>query len=406
MRLLTHRSLNPSRFAALTPSSTIAANDRLQALRAAGKDVLSFNVGEPDFPSPPPAVEAARKSLAQGYTKYAPSMGLPALRSALCEHLRDNNGLELNPDQVLVTPAKFGVFATILALIGEGDEVLLSDPSWVSYVPIIQLAGGTPVFVKTRTSGFVLDPADVEAAISPRTRLLILNSPHNPTGAMVSLRHLEQLADIAQRKDLWVLSDEIYERIAYDSVHHSIAALGGMAERTLTVSGFSKSYAMTGWRIGWLTGPAKMVARLGALHQHALTCLPAFVQAGALAVLQDPAAAQYQKDMVATLRQRRDLLVSGLQRIEGFACKAPAGAFYVFPETSFVLRGTALADHLLEAANVAVAPGISFGPTREDHIRLSYACSSGVIADGLDRIAEAMVGADLQPRPAEATATS
>lgn len=370
-------------------SGTVKITDAVAMLRKEGRHILSWSVGEPDFDTPAPAVAAAKKALDDGHTHYISAWGLPELREAIAEKSRKENAIPAEAKNVLVTPAKQAIFYAILGLVEEGDEVLLPDPAWVSYEPIIQLAGGKPVYVPTRAEdGWRMTPEAVAAKLTPRSKMLIVNSPSNPTGGVATPADVKGWADIARDYDLWLLSDELYEKVLYEGTHVSPASLPGMAERTITINGFSKSYAMTGWRLGWMVADAPVLKELVKLQQHSITHSAAFNQYGALAALrmdQKPV-----RVMVEEFRVRRDILVSGLRGIDGFEADAPKGAFYVFPRFKWKLDSLAFAERLLLDAGVAVTPGIEFGPLGEGHVRISYATSRENLKLGLERVAAAV----------------
>ncbi|HEX2022309.1 MAG TPA: pyridoxal phosphate-dependent aminotransferase [Candidatus Thermoplasmatota archaeon] len=375
-----------ARLRRIEESGTVKLTDAVARLRKAGRDVVSLSVGEPDFPSPPEAVEAAKAALDAGHTKYVSAWGLPELREEVAARSREG-GIPCAAENVLVTPAKQAILYAILGLVEDGDEVILPDPAWVSYAPLVVLAGGRVVRVPTRMEdGFRLDPEAVAARVTPRTRMIVLNSPANPTGAVMDAADVRAIADLARDRDLWVLSDELYDRIVYEGAPLSPASLPGMAERTLVVNGMSKAHAMTGWRVGWLVAAAPVLRDLVKLQQHSLTHAPAFAQRGALAALR--AGPAYTRRMVGEFRARRDLVVEGLRAIPGWTCDRPRGAFYVFARYAHPLLSLAMAERLLEAG-VAVTPGIEFGPAGEGHVRLSYATGRDVLREGLARIRRA-----------------
>ena len=339
---------------------------KARALEARGRRVLHLEVGEPDFPTPPHIVEAGVRALREGRTRYGPPAGLPELREAICEEL-SGRGVRAGIDQVLVCAgAKPAILYGLLATIEPGDEVLVPDPGFPIYPSVVRFCGGIPVSVPA-LDGFDLDAA--ERAVTPRTRMIIFNSPGNPTGAVV--HDLPRLAALAQRHDLWVMADDIYRRIHYSKEPPCIAALPGMAERTLLVDGFSKAYAMTGWRLGYGVYPASIAPHAVRLMINSNTCTAAFVQLAGLAALRGPQDAALA--MVAEFRKRRDRIVERLAAIPGVRCQIPEGAFYAFPDVRALPAG--LADRLLEEEGVAVLDGSGFGDNGRGHLRFSFASS-------------------------------
>jgi aspartate/methionine/tyrosine aminotransferase len=375
------------RMSRLGTESAFEMFDRARALEAAGRDVIHLEIGEPDFDTPAHIVDAAIQALHDGHTHYTPAAGMPVLREAVAAYTRRTRAIEVTADRVVVTPgAKPIVFFALLALVGEGDEVIYPDPCFPIFPSMIRFAGGRPVPIPlSLEGGFSFGAAELAERLTSRTRLLILNSPANPTGAVHSPEQLAAIARLAQEHDLVVLSDEIYSRIVYDEPFHSIASVPGMAERTIVLDGFSKTYAMTGWRLGWGVLPAWLVEPVTRLMINSNSCTAAFSQVAGAAALngsQAPVDA-----MVAAFRERRDLVVAGLNRVPGFDCLAPQGAFYAFPRISATgLRSRALADYLLNEAGVAVLAGSTFGDSGEGYLRLSYASSLERLASALERI--------------------
>jgi aspartate aminotransferase len=373
----------------IAPSGTTATGDLVAKLRKEGIDVISFALGEPDFDTPRHIIEAAFEALNAGYTHYTPTDGLPELREAIAEKSRNENNISCDASNVMVTPTKFGLFTTIVALVNHGDEVILSDPAFVSYFQVIDFVDGKPVPVKTsQENDFRLLPEDVAEAITPKTKAILLNTPCNPTGTVTTKEDLKGIADLACDHDLFVLSDEIYEKIIYEGEHHSIAALDNMFERTITVNGFSKAYAMTGWRLGWVVASEKILKEVRKIQQHSITCAVSFGQKAAVEALrgtQEPV-----DKMVSEFRTRRDLIVRKINSIPGLSCNMPAGAFYAFARFDYDMSSIDFASYLLEEAHVAVTPGASFGPSGEGHVRFSYAASRNNIIEGLDRVNKAV----------------
>jgi aminotransferase len=357
-------------------------------------DVISLGVGEPDFTTPPQIVEEGVRSLRSGRTHYTSNFGTLELRRALATHLQHRYGVEYDPagEIVVTVGASEAVAATLAALVEPGDEVLLHEPSYVSYVPGIVFNGGVPVMVPTRFEDeFALDPAAVEAAITPRTRLLFLGYPCNPTGAVLPAATLRVLAEIAVRHDLLVVSDEIYDRLVYGGHRHEpISGLPGMQERTVLLGGFSKAYAMTGWRIGYACAPRDLLEGIVKVHQYNIMSAPTMAQDAAVVALQG--AEQDVQRMLAEYDRRRRMLVAGLNRI-GLPTFEPRGAFYAFPRVAGTgLSSEAFSERLLFEEHVAVVPGSAFGPSGEGHVRACYATSYEQIEEALARI-ERFVGA-------------
>jgi aspartate aminotransferase len=395
---MTDRPLLAARAGRLSPSPTLAISARVRALRAQGIDVISFGAGEPDFDTPERVKAAAVRALADGHTKYTDTAGIRELRAAICAKLRRDDGLDYEPDDVIVSVgAKHTLYNICAVLVGPGDEVLVPAPYWVSYTEQVRLVDGTPVPVPTdEARGFQLDVAALAGAVTGRTRLLILNSPNNPTGAVFSRASLEAVAALAADRGFWVVSDECYAALSYEGRVPSIATLSPAARaRTLVVQTCSKAYAMTGWRIGYAAGPRDVV-RAMADFQSQCTSNPASVaQWAAIEALSGP-----QDDvakMVGEFDRRRRVIVEGLDRIPGIRCAMPQGAFYAFPDVSGLfgrrwgerpLRTSAdVTAFLLEEGRVAVVAGADFGSDR--HVRLSYATSLDQIREGLSRIESA-----------------
>jgi len=370
-----------ARMASIHESTTMKISAMAKKLAATGQDVIDMGVGEPDFDTPKNIVEAGCNSIRMGETRYAPTAGIAQLRQAIADKLARENDLHVTADDVTVTPgAKMAVFAAIQALLQEGDECVLIGPSWVSYEPCVAFAGGRVSWARVDESFMPLDLAE---SISPKTRLIIVNSPSNPTGAVFDGQVLEEIRDLALDHNLSVISDEIYEKIIYDHQHISIGSMEGMEERTVTINGFSKSYAMTGWRLGYLAGPKETMKWVNRLLSHSVSQATTFVQRAGVTALQGPQ--DEVAAMVAEFKARRDMLVSGLRDL-GIPCSIPGGAFYVFPDVSHLGGGDAFTDRLLKDALIAATPGSAFGPDGRNYVRLSYATSQSRIAQALERI--------------------
>ena len=366
-------------------SGTIAISNLVSQMKAEGGDIVSFSMGEPDFTTPENIIDACCDSLHAGFTHYTPSTGIPELREAVAEMENRVDGVPCKASNVLITPTKQAIFMIALAYIDPGDEVILMDPTWVSYEACIRLAGGVPVYVSAKYEDeFVVDPAMIEAAVTPRTKMIILNTPSNPTGTVMPREVLKQIADIAIANDIMVLSDEIYEAIIYEGKHTSIASFPGMFDRTLLVSGLSKTYAMTGWRLGWAVASEENIKAINKLQSHSISCCVSFVQKAAVEAIRGPQDAK--NAMVAEFRKRRDLALDLISEIPQLECNVPKGAFYVFPKYSMDMSSAKLAEVLLKEGHVAVTPGIAFGPGGEGFFRVSYATSEGQIREGFDRI--------------------
>jgi aspartate aminotransferase len=375
----------------IAPSPTLAVDAKAKALLAAGEDVCGFAAGEPDFDTPDHIKEAAAAALKSGRTKYAPTPGIQPLREAIAEDYAARFGLKVAPAQVIVSPGgKFSCYLSILAVCSPGDEVIIPAPYWVSYPEMVKLAGATPKFVLADdTTGFRLTPAQLEAAITPRTRLLILNSPSNPTGAVYTRAELEAIMEVALRHNLYIMSDEIYEHLLYDGASHvSPATFSKEAgERTIIVSGFSKTYSMTGWRLGTTVAPAPIAKAVAGLQSQTSSNATTFAQYGALAALKEKGKTQAALDaMLAAFDRRRRFLHAALNQIAGVKCLLAQGAFYLFPNISSLGLGSAgFCDRLLDRQRVAAVPGSAFGA--EGYLRLSYATSDEIIKKGVERLA-------------------
>ena len=399
-----HRGPDPARWiAAGVPTGPRGASDVLVAaarLEAAGRSIIHLEVGEPDVPTPPHIVEAGARALRDGHTRYAPPAGLPALREAIADAHRAR-GVAADVEQVVVTPgAKAMLFAALHALVRPGAEVLVPDPGYPAYAAITRAAGGTPVpYPLDAAGGFALDADAVDARVTPRTRVLVLNAPQNPTGGVIAPAALERVAEVALRHDLAVVTDEIYARLVYadgtapdggaGAVHPSVAALDGMAERTVVVDGFSKAYAMTGWRLGYGVLPGWLVPAVTNRVAESVSCTAAFVQHAGVAALRGPQGAVGAQ--VAEYARRARWFAAALDGIDGVRCVVPRGAFYAFPNVAAVLaRGAgtvdALARTLLEAHGLACVPGTAFGAGGAEHLRLSYAAAPADLARAVERL--------------------
>ena len=378
----------------LQPSQTLAITAKADALKAAGENVCAMGAGQPDFDTPEHIKEAAVKALTDGKTKYTPSSGIMELRKAIVDKLEADNGIKCETAQVIVSPgAKFSGFAAIAALCGPGDEVIIPAPYWLSYPEMVKAAGATSVILKTKAeNNFEVDLAELEATITPRTKLLILNTPSNPTGAVYSRKTIEGIAALALKYNFMVMSDEIYEKLVYDAEypHCSIASLSPeMAEQTITINGFSKAYSMPGWRLGYLTAPMWLAKRIAAFQSHTTSNPTSFAQYGAVAALTGPQ--EPVEEMRKAFAARRDLVYDLVSAIPGIKTIRPQGAFYLFFNvSSFGLGATDFVTRLLDEKKVAAVPGDAFGDS--ESVRISYACSDAVIREACSRMAEFCAG--------------
>jgi aspartate aminotransferase len=387
------------RVSLISPSMTLAISSKAKALRAQGIDVCDLSVGEPDFNTPAHMREAAKEALDTGKTKYTPTAGLPALREAIAQKLQSRNRLPYTADQVMVTTGgKQGLFNTLSVLLDPGDEALLPAPAWVSYPEIVRFNEAEPVFVHTdEEAGFKLSPAQLEAAITPRTKVLVLNSPSNPTGAVYAAAELRALAEVIVAHGIVVIADEIYENLIFDGLEHvSIGSLGeAIFDLTVTCNGFSKAYAATGWRLGYVAGPLPIIKAATALQSHSTSGATTFAQYGALAAL--AASQEATEEMRKIFQARRDVIIAGLQQIPNLTCMVPQGAFYAFPNIERTgLDSMTFCQRLLEQEAVATVPGIAFGA--DTHIRLSYATDVETIREGLRRLERFVVSLSEEPR--------
>lgn len=387
------------RISQLQPSPTVALNMKAKELAEQGHKVINFSVGEPDFPTPAPIVEAAIEALRQGKTKYGAAGGGLPLRKAISAKLEKENQLSYSPQQIVVgVGAKEILFHLALASINEGDEVLIPAPYWVSYTEHVLAAGGKPVIIPapTRHEGARLTPAMIEPYVSPRTKAIMLTSPHNPAGYALSRGELEELGQYLEDKPWWIIADEIYEYMSYDAPHASIGTLNPrLRDRFVLVNGFSKGYAMTGWRVGYMAGPPAVAELVRTLQTQSSTCLPTFIEEAALKALQlGPSIMQ---ENISLLKRRRDLAVKLLEAMPGVSMIPPRGAFYVFIDIRKVLaksplysndNSLAFSARLLESHHVAMVPGEAFGAP--GFLRLSYAVHEDVLKEGLARLSQAL----------------
>jgi aspartate aminotransferase len=372
-------------------SGTMKMKELAGQKKAEGKKIISFTVGEPDFDTPKHIVEAAKKALDEGKTRYLNAPGLPELRKVIAERAKAENGIPCDDSNVLITPTKQAIFETILATINEGEEVIMPDPAWVTYEPCVQLAGGKAIPCTTKEeNGWRLVPEDVAKLITPKTKMILYNSPSNPCGAVETHADIKGIADLAKDHNLLVLSDEVYEKIIFDGLkHYSIAAEPGMMDRTITISGFSKTYAMTGWRMGWLIAPKPIFKGINKIQQHSITHAVSFAQYGGLAALTGPQ--EPVKMMVKEFEERRNLIMKLMKEIPQLHCDTPKGAFYVFPRYEGKMNSEEMALYLMDKAEVALTGGSAFGKAGEQHLRISYATNKKNIQDGMERLKKALV---------------
>ncbi len=364
---------------------------KAKGLEAQGRDIVHLEIGQPDFITPTNICEAAFKAMKDGHTGYGPSAGLLEFREVIAEHISETRGIAIHPDEVTVTPgAKPIIFFTILALVDEGDEVIYPNPGFPIYESVIDFIDAKAVPLPLREEvGFRFRIEDLEDAVSDRTKLLIINSPQNPTGGTLEKSDLEAIAELATKHNFYVLTDEVYSRILYEGVHDSLISLPGMKERTILLEGHSKTYAMTGWRLGYGIAPTELADKITQLTINSNSCTATFTQFAGMEALTGPQ--DFVRDMVTEFRLRRDAIVDGLNAIEGVSCIKPLGAFYVFPNVSQLpLSCQDLSDYLLEDAGVAVLPGTAFGKYGDGYLRLSYANSLENIQEALARMDSAI----------------
>ncbi|MBK9139538.1 MAG: pyridoxal phosphate-dependent aminotransferase [Verrucomicrobia bacterium] len=375
------------RAASLSPSLTLAIDAKAKQLKADGLDVVGFGAGEPDFDTPQHIKDAAAKALADGFTKYTPSSGIVELRQAIAEKFKRDNGLTYKPSQVIVScGGKHSCYNVVLATCQEGDEVIIPAPYWLSYPEMVKLAAATPVILQTTdATDFKVTPDQLRAAITPRTRLFILNSPSNPTGSLYTPAELKALGDVCVEKGVLIMSDEIYEKLVYDGAEHvSVASFSAAhLEHTIIVHGFAKAYSMTGWRLGYLAAPEPIAKAIDAIQSHSTSNPTSFAQKGAVAALTGPQ--DHLKVWLAEYAKRRAYAHQRLNAMPGVSCVNAKGAFYLFPNISKTgLKSTEFCARLLDEEKVAAVPGIAFGA--DDYLRISYATSMANIEKGLDRM--------------------
>jgi len=360
---------------------------KAKQLEAQGRDIVHLEIGEPDFDTPRNIIDAAIEALNNGWTHYGPSAGLPDLRKTIAEEISKTRAVKVDPAQVVVTPGgKPIMFFALLALINDGDEVIYPNPGFPIYESVIDFIGAKSVPIKLREENqFRLDVNELKSLVTPKTRMIVINSPQNPTGSVLTEDDLKAIAEIAIKNDLLILSDEIYSRLPYSGKHYSIYSLNGMPERTIILDGYSKTYAMTGWRLGYGVMPSDLADQVAKLQTNCNSCTASFTQVAGIEAIRGP---QDDVDkMVAEFRKRRDAVVEGLNNIDKVSCQVPEGAFYVFPNVSrFGIKSAELADRILNEAGVAVLSGTSFGAFGEGYIRISYANSIANINKALERL--------------------
>jgi len=356
------------------------------------QDAVSFALGEPDFDTPDHIKDAAYKALKEGFTKYTSNWGIPELRNAIAKKLKTENSLSVDPKtEVFVTAgAQEALYLIFQAFINPGEEVIITDPCYHSYPRMIELAGGKPVYTPlSEKEDFRLRIDELEKRISERTRIILINSPQNPTGSVLELNNLEDLAELAERRNLLVVTDEVYEKLLFDATHISFASLPGMMDRTITINGFSKTYAMTGWRIGYCVGRKNLLDEMVKIHSYSVTSANSIAQKAAVTALE--ASQKCVADMVAEFTKRREYVVRRIKNIDGVHCAPPQGAFYVFPNFSkFRRKSFELAEYLLTKAKIITVPGIEYGPSNDFNLRLSFATSMKNLEVGLNRLEAAL----------------
>ena len=375
------------RMSRLGTESAFEVLAKAKSLEAQGKDIIHLEIGQPDFSTPMNVCEAAFKAMKDGHTGYCPSAGLPEFREVVAQHISETRGIDIHPDEVTVTPgAKPIIFFTILALVDEGDEVIYPEPGFPVYESVIDFIGGKAVPLPLREEvDFRFRIDDLIDAITERTKLLILNSPQNPTGGILTEADLNAIAELARKHNFYILTDEVYSRLLYEGTHQSILSLPGMKEKTILIDGHSKTYAMTGWRLGYGVAPREIADKITRLTINSNSCTATFTQIAGIEALTGPQT--FVTQMVSEFKIRRDAIVDGLNAIDGITCIKPLGSFYVFPNvTQLPLSCEALADYLMDEVGVALLPGTAFGKYGDGYLRLSYANSLENIKDALSRI--------------------
>lgn len=373
----------------LTPSASIALMDKARAMKAQGMDIISLAGGEPDFDTPAVASLAGIHAITGGQTHYTTGRGMPRLRQRIAQKLREENGVPATADTVLVTPgAKAAIYCAVRTFVGPGDQVLLLDPAWLSYEAIVVAAGGSAVHASLDfDNDYRITEAILESAVTPHCRMLILNTPNNPTGRVLTMEEAAAVAAFAQKHDLMILADEIYEKILFEGRHISLGSLPQIQDRVITVNGFSKCSAMTGWRLGYLSAAKAVVDQIYLLYQHIFTCVPEFVQEAGLKALDDPASVAAMND---SYRIRRDSFLGKLQGLPGFRCIVPEGAFYAWAQVD--RDAEQMADYLLQHAGVVTVPGGAYGENSRRCIRMCFAADPKDLDTAAERMAKALKG--------------
>lgn len=364
---------------------------RAKAMEAEGREMVHLEIGEPDFDTPPNIIKAAIQALKSGFTHYGPSAGLPDARRVFAESITKDRGLEVKPENIVITPgAKPILFFSILALVDEGDEVIYPNPGFPIYESVINFVGGKPVPIPLREEkGFSFDVDELRTLVNEKTKLIIINSPQNPTGGMLTKKDMKAVAELADKYDAWILSDEVYSKIVYEGRHVSIYDFPEVKDRTILLEGHSKTYAMTGWRLGYGIMPPKLAEAVARLQTNSNSCTASFTQVAGIEAL--TGSQSKSRKMVREFKARRDLIVDGLNSIPGFTCLKPKGSFYVFPNiTGTGMKSKALEEYLLEKAGVAALSGTSFGKYGEGYLRFSYANSQENLRKALDKIRGAL----------------
>lgn len=376
----------------IPPSATLAVNDKAKALQREGKDVIALAGGDPDFDTPAHIVDSAIRAIYNGRTHYpAPTKGLPEALDAIADKMARENGVSVNArtDIVMTPGSKWALFLALSALVNPGDEVLYLEPVWVSYPPMIRIAGALPVAVTLpEETNFTVTEALLRAKVTPKTKAIMVNSPCNPSGRVLSQDEIDAIVNLAVEEDLYVITDEVYEKLVFDDhVHRSLAAQPGMARRTLTTNGLSKGYAMTGWRLGWIAGPTEVMKLVARMHSQTITSAATFTMIAAQAALSGPQ--EIVDEMRRSYQERRDFMVKALNEIDGIQCRNTEGTFYLMPRFTHTEKDSvALADALLEEAMIAATPGAAFGQSTEGHLRFSIATAMSDLERAVERLAK------------------
>ncbi len=373
-----------SRLAAIGESKSVSASNRAAEMKRAGKKVFNFGIGEPDFDTPSGIIEAAFEAARHGKTHYTPSAGIPELREAVALKEKQFNRIDAKAGNVLITPTKFAINIAVMVLVNPGDEVIIPEPYYLSYPDIVRLYGGKVVTVRT-DSNYDLDLDAMEKLVTPRTRMIILSNPTNPTGKVYTEKSLRSLADFAIKHNLYLLSDEIYEDLIYEGSMFSPASIPEMFERTITLSGFSKSYAMTGWRLGYMVAPEEIIKAGNKVQQQTITCATSISQYGALAALKDR---ETPRKFLETFRKRRDIVLELISNSSNMHVRKPEGAFYAFVKYDADLNSEDFCENALESSGIVITPGSAFGNQGEGHFRLSFATDEATIREGISALEE------------------